>query len=186
MTTLVVGASGATGRLLLNHLLDRGQQVRIIVRSTDSLSDVVANHNNLTVIQANVVDLSDAELAQHVRGCNALASCLGHNLSFKGIFGPPRRLVSDATRRLCNALKANNPERPVKFVLMNTAGNSNRDLKEKVSFRNKCVVGLLRLMLPPHVDNEKLQITCAPRSARMMDSLNGWWCVLTVCSMKMK
>ena len=38
---------------------------------------------------------------------------------------------------------------------MNTAGNSNRDLDEWVSFGQKCVIGLLRLLLPPHVDNEK-------------------------------
>ena len=41
MTTLVVGASGATGRLLVEKLLKRGQHVRIIVRSTDDLPDEV-------------------------------------------------------------------------------------------------------------------------------------------------
>ncbi len=38
---------------------------------------------------------------------------------------------------------------------MNTTGNSNRDLNEAVSFGQKIVVGMLRLLLPPHVDNEK-------------------------------
>jgi hypothetical protein len=38
---------------------------------------------------------------------------------------------------------------------MNTAGNSNRDRHEPVSFAQKCVIGLLRLLLPPHVDNER-------------------------------
>ncbi len=56
---------------------------------------------------------------------------------------------------LCNAIKANKPEEPTKFVLMNTAGNSNRDLDEPISFGQRCVMGLLRLLLPPHVDNEK-------------------------------
>ena len=37
---------------------------------------------------------------------------------------------------------------------MNTAGNSNRDLDEQISAGQKCVIGLLRLMLPPHADNE--------------------------------
>ncbi|MCB0202990.1 MAG: NAD(P)H-binding protein, partial [Anaerolineae bacterium] len=44
---------------------------------------------------------------------------------------------------------------PAKFVLMNTAGNSNRDLQEPVSFAQQCVIGLLRLLVPPHPDNEK-------------------------------
>jgi nucleoside-diphosphate-sugar epimerase len=155
MTTLIVGASGATGRLLVEQLLNRGQQVKIIVRSTDNLPDAVSKDGNLSIIQASILDLSDAEIARHVSGCDAVASCLGHNMSFKGIYGQPRRLVTDATRRLCDAIRANKTTTPVKFVLMNTTGNRNRDLPEPISFGQKCVIGLLRLLLPPHVDNEK-------------------------------
>lgn len=155
MTALVVGASGATGRLLVEQLLNRGQSVKIIIRTVDSLPGTIKNHENVFVIQASVLDLSDTEMTQHVRGCDAIASCLGHNMSFKGLYGQPRRLVTDATRRLCSAIKANKPETPIKFVLMNTTGNSNRDLSERISFSQKCVIWLLRLLLPPHVDNEK-------------------------------
>jgi len=155
MTTLVVGASGATGRLLVEQLLQRGHAVRIIVRSTAGLPEAVVNHAKLSVIQASVLDLGDAELVQHVSGCDAVASCLGHNLSFAGVFGPPHRLVTDATRRLCQAIKASRPERPVKYVLMNTTGNRNRDLDEPISLGQKIVILLLRLLLPPHVDNEQ-------------------------------
>jgi nucleoside-diphosphate-sugar epimerase len=155
MTTLVVGASGATGRLLVEQLLNRNLKVKAIVRRPEDLPEVLKHHDNLSVIQASVLDLSDAEMIRHVNGCEAVASCLGHNLTFKGIYGNPRRLVTDTTRRLCDAIKANNPDKPVKFTLMNTTGNSNRDLPEQISFGQKCVIGLLRLLLPPHVDNEK-------------------------------
>ena len=155
MTTLVVGASGATGRLLVKHLLNRGLNVKVIVRLPDRLPEDIRNHDNLSLICASVLDLSDTEIVQQVNGCGAVASCLGHNMSLKGIYGHPRRLVTDATRRLCDAIKSNKPEAPVRFVLMNTAGNSNRDIPERISFAQKCVVGLIRLLLPPHVDNEK-------------------------------
>lgn len=155
MTTLVVGASGATGRLLVAQLLNRGQSVKIIVRTVDSLPKTVKNHEKVSVIRVSVLELSDAEMARHVKGCDAVASCLGHNMNFKGMFGQPRRLVTDTTRRLCNAIKINSPENPVKFVLMNTTGNRNRDLSETISLAQKCVIWLLRLLLPPHVDNEK-------------------------------
>lgn len=155
MTTLIVGASGATGRLLVEQLLNRGELVKIIVRAESNLPETVKNHKNLSVIQATLLELSDAELAQHVKGCSAVASCLGHNMSLKGLYGHPRKLVTDATRRLCQAIKANKSQTPVKFVLMNTAGNSNRDLAEPVSFGQKFVTGLIRIVLPPHVDNEK-------------------------------
>lgn len=155
MTTLILGATGATGRLLTEQLLARGQNVRVIVRSPDKLPDAVKNHKNLSVIQASLLELSDGEMAQHVAGCDAVASCLGHNLNLKGIFGPPRRLVTDATRRLCSAIQTNRPETPTKFVLMNTAGNSNRELHEPIAPVQQLVIGLLRLLLPPHVDNEQ-------------------------------
>jgi nucleoside-diphosphate-sugar epimerase len=155
MSSLVVGASGATGRLLVKHLLNRGMNVKVIVRLPDKLPEDIRNHDNLSLICASVLDLSDAEIAQHVSGCGAVASCLGHNMSLKGIYGNPRRLVTDATRRLCDAIKSNEPEEPVRFVLMNTAGNSNRDIPERISFAQKRLVGLIRLALPPHVDNEK-------------------------------
>jgi len=104
MTTLVVGASGATGRLLVEQLLNCGQSVRIIVRVASSLPDTVKNHDNVSVIRASVLDLGDAEMAHHVNGCDAVASCLGHNMSFSGIYGHPRRLVTNATCRLCGAI----------------------------------------------------------------------------------
>jgi uncharacterized protein YbjT (DUF2867 family) len=88
MTVLVVGASGATGRLLVEQLLDRGCDVRVIVRSPQRLPDAVRNHDRLSAIHAGVLDLGDAELAEAVRGCSAVASCLGHTVSFRGVFGP--------------------------------------------------------------------------------------------------
>lgn len=154
MTVLVIGASGATGRLLVGQLLDHGVAVRIIVRPTCDLPKNFNNHENLTIIRSPILDLSDIEVAQYVKGCDAVASCLGHNMSLKGIYAHPRRLVTDAARRICNAIKENKPEKPTRFVLMNTAGNSNRDLQEHVSLGQRCVVGLVRLLLPPHVDNE--------------------------------
>ncbi|MCA9888182.1 MAG: SDR family oxidoreductase [Anaerolineae bacterium] len=154
MTTLVVGATGATGRLLVQQLLDRGETVKAIVRSPEKLVELQGN-KNLSLIQASLLDLSDQELAQHVQGCEAVASCLGHNLTMRRIYGRPRKLVTEAARRLCQAVKANNPSHSVKYVLMNTTGNSNRDIPERISFAETAVLSILRLLLPPQVDNEQ-------------------------------
>lgn len=154
MTSLIVGASGATGRLLVEQLTNRGHHVRAVVRSRAKLPQSLLEHRHLDVIEASISDATDDELAGFVNGCDAVASCLGHNLTFKGVFGHPRTLVTDATRRLCDAVKANSMERPTKFVLMNTAGNSNRDLSEPMSLAQRCVIGMLRVAVPPHADNE--------------------------------
>ncbi len=153
MTILVVGASGATGRQLTEQLLIQGHNVKAVVRSPEKLPESWKSNERLKIITASLLDLSDKEMMELTIGCHAIASCLGHNMNWKGIYGQPRKLVTDAARRLCNAIEANKPESPVKYVLMNTTGN--RDLNEPISFSQKCVIGLLRLLLPPHVDNEK-------------------------------
>ena len=100
MITLVVGASGATGIRLVEELLNREQYVKVIVRSPEKLPVTIKNHERLSVICASVLELSDKEMEQHVAGCNAVASCLGHNMTFKGLFGKPRRLVTEATQQV--------------------------------------------------------------------------------------
>ncbi|MCA0153059.1 NAD(P)-dependent oxidoreductase [Winogradskyella vincentii] len=155
MKVLVAGASGATGSKLVEQLLKDKHTVKAIVRSPEKLPESWKTDHSLQIIKASLLDLSDAEMSTIVKDCDAVASCLGHNMTFKGVYGKPRRLVTDATRRLCDAIIANNSNTKTKFVLMNTTGNRNRDLNEPISFAQKCVIGLLRLLLPPHVDNEK-------------------------------
>ena len=112
---------------LVEQLLIREQNVKIVVRSAEKLPESWKNNERLHIMAASILDLSDLEMAKYVHGCNAVVSCLGHNMNWKGIYGQPRKLVTDTARRLCNAIKANTPEKPVKYVLMNTTGNRNRD-----------------------------------------------------------
>lgn len=176
MSVLVVGASGATGRLLVKQLLDRGVNVKAIVRAPDKLPSDSRTHPRLELIRASLLDLSDAEMAAHVAGCEAIASCLGHNLTLRGVFGQPRRLVTDVTRRLCNALQATRPVAKVRFVLMNTAGNSNRGVPERVSFSEKCVLAGIRVLLPPHRDNENAAEYLRATVGQRNDAVE--WCVV--------
>lgn len=155
MTTLVVGASGATGRLLVEQLLSNGECVKIIVRSKSNLPRVVEHYRNLSIIYDHLTEFTEAELLEHTKGCHTVISCLGHHLSLKGIYGRPRFLVTDAVRKLCRAIKANQPQVPVKFILMNSAGNRNRDLPEPISLAQRCVLAIIRLLVPPHLDNER-------------------------------
>lgn len=155
MTTLVVGASGATGRLLVELLLAKGEKVKIIIRSIESLPDVIKNNDQLMITKANILNMTDTELQGHVQGCSAIVSCLGHNLNFNGMFRHPRRLITKATQRLCDAIKVTAPSTAVKFILMNTTGNKNTKAGEKVSMSHTLVVSLIRFLLPPHADNEE-------------------------------
>jgi len=151
---LVVGATGATGRLLVEQLLERGQHVKAVVRSPGGLPKAVRNHPKLSIIKPSVLELSDEELSGHLRDCKAVVSCLGHNLSFRGVFGRPWRLVTDTSRRLCDSLKANRSSKQTKFVLMSSSGVRNRDIDESISLAQRFVIGLLYVCLPPHADHE--------------------------------
>ena len=97
--------------------------------------------------------MSEEELEKHTKECDAIVSTLGHNLSFKGMFGNPRQLVTDSIKKLCK-VSENTKNKPVKIILMNTVGCKNEDLKEKVSFFENCVFFLLSSLLPPVSDNE--------------------------------
>jgi len=155
MTTLVVGASGSTGRLLVEQLLAEGEKVKIIVRSINVLPISLRENSQLTITETSLLEMSETELREQVRGCNAVASCLGHNLTLKGVYCQPRRLVTEAVQRLCLAIESLSLNSPVKFILMNTTGNQNKAAGEKISTAQALVIGLIRLLLPPHVDNEK-------------------------------
>ena len=154
MNVLVVGATGKTGLPLVEQLLEKGHKVRVIVRAPRKLPAAVLENPNAAIIEASILDLSDEEMAGHVKNCGAVVSCLGHVLDFRGMYGHPRKLCTDATRRLCNAIvKTASPE-VVKFILMNTVGVQNPDLGEKRAWFERALLTLLRHSVPPHRDNE--------------------------------
>ena len=188
-TTLVVGATGATGKHVVLQLLQQNQNVRAIARSKQRLLDLldVAPESStkfadrLEVTEASLLDLSDSELGKATSGCDAVVSCLGHNLTFKGVFAPPRRLVTDATRRLVEAVEANHDTdksgsgKRTKFILMGTvAVPSPAGGDDKRTLGDRIVQFLLRHLLPPHRDNE----TAAEYIFTKTDNPNLEWTVV--------
>jgi putative NADH-flavin reductase len=107
MTSLVIGASGATGKLLVEQLLNAGQNIKIIVRSTSSIPYNWNNNAQLTIIKGNISEMTVNELSGYIADCQSVASCLGHNLTLKGIYGKPRNLVTASVALLCAAISQN-------------------------------------------------------------------------------
>jgi putative NADH-flavin reductase len=153
-TTLVLGATGKTGLPLVEQLLRKKHKVRVVVRSSHKLSAEILKNPNAKVIETGVLDLSDEEMAAHVKGCDAVVSCLGHNLDFNGMFGSPRKLCTDAARRLCVAIEKNNSSKSTKFILMNSVGVQNPNLDVKRRWFERVLLTVLRYTIPPHRDNE--------------------------------
>ena len=155
-TVLLVGGTGRTGGRVLQQLLDRGISVRAIVRSSGKLPPGVAGKPNLTAVEASLLSLSDEEMRQQVRGCDAIVSCLGHVLSFKGIYGSSRDLVTTATTRLCRAVETLQPAVPVKFILMSSVSvNRPGGLDTRRGSFERAFLWVLCGLLPPAKDNQR-------------------------------
>ena len=92
MTTknlLVLGATGATGQLVLSQALAAGHRVTALVRSPEKIT---TSHPNLTVLSGQPTDRGD--LKRGLDGADAVISTLG---AMKGT------LMTDTTRSLVNA-----------------------------------------------------------------------------------
>jgi nucleoside-diphosphate-sugar epimerase len=151
MKALVLGASGATGKLVLQQLIKNNIDVRIVVRESAFIPISVSENNTIEIVKGNINDFEIAKIKELVKDCDAVICCLGHNISFKGIFGPPRKLVYNTVVRIIEAIKALNLQ--PKFILMSTTAYTNKKIGELNTFGEKIVFTLLKVLLPPHKDN---------------------------------
>ena len=155
-TVLLVGGTGRTGGRVLQQLLQAGAKVRVIVRSATRLPAGVADHPNLTILEAELLSLGDDEIARQVGGCDAVISCLGHVISFRGVFGPPFDLASRATARLCRAAQTLGSATPVKFILMSSVSVQRpRRLDTRRTWSERAFMAVLRRLVPPANDNQR-------------------------------
>ena len=155
-TVLLVGGTGRTGQRVLQQLLSRGVGVRAIVRSPGKLAADTALHPNLAVVEGDLLSFGDEELQRHVRGCDAVISCLGHVISVRGVLGPPHRLVTLAVTRLCRAIEQLQPEKPVKFILMSSVSvNRAGGLDTRRGAFELGFMWMLRGLIPPARDNQQ-------------------------------
>jgi hypothetical protein len=155
-TVLLLGGTGRTGQRVLQQLLARGIGVRAIVRSAGRLPANTAGAPGLEVVEASLPSLRDEDLRRHLRDCRAVVSCLGHVLSARGIWGPPRDLVTRATARLCRGIEALRPAVPVKLVLMSSVSVHRPGVLDARRGRlERALMWMLRGAVPPARDNQR-------------------------------
>ncbi|WP_096154139.1 MULTISPECIES: NAD(P)-binding oxidoreductase [Bacillus] len=154
MRVLVLGASGATGKLVVNQLIKRKINTRIFIRKSAVLFNHLEENPLVEIVKGNINEIDDSELNTLISECNVIILCLGHNVTPKGMFGNPRNLVFDAIKRVCETVK-NNANKKVKIILMGTTGYTNTISGEANSTGEKIIFSVLELLLPPHRDNIK-------------------------------
>ncbi len=151
MKVLILGASGATGKLVVQQLVKRKIQVRIVVRESAIIPSNISGDKTIEIIKGNINDIDVSQIINLLKDCDSVISCLGHNISLKGIFGPPCKLVSNTVAKIIEALQFLNINQ--KFILMSTTAYTNKKINEKNTLGEKIIFSLLKVLLPPHKDN---------------------------------
>jgi nucleoside-diphosphate-sugar epimerase len=134
MHLTLFGATGKTGRHVLEQALAQGHCVTALVRNTDKLS---IRHDRLKVIQGDVRDA--AQVAQAVAGAEAVISMLGPSSN------RPELAVSQGMDNILAAMRQHGVRR-----LIQTAGAGVRDPRDQPTLVH-AVFGILVRLLTPNV-----------------------------------
>ena len=153
-STLIFGATGGIGSQALVRLLDLGYPVTAFVRSSSRVPEAHRNHPNLYLVvdERGHLALGEEEFKELIKGHETVISCLGHNLTFKGMFGSPRRLCRDTVKRIFSSVDSS---ASLRLIVINTEGVDRPDGGDG-RIRGCCervLLGLLALCIPPHADN---------------------------------
>ncbi len=108
MNILIFGASGTTGHELVNQALEQGHIVTAFVRNPAKLK---ITHNNLKIVQSDVVNYLEVENA--VKGQDAVFSALGASSPFKY-----DQTVVDGVGNIIKAMEQSNVKRFIYLLLV--------------------------------------------------------------------
>ncbi len=153
MRVLVLGANGSTGFNVVMQLLKHGMRVKALTRNAEKFN-LLKDDGSLEIITASILDMDHQILKQHLKDVDAVISCLGHNITLKGIFGKPRTLVSDALIKVVSIINEIAGDKTYKIVLMNTTACINKLQNETFNKKEELIMRMMRAFLPPHKDNE--------------------------------
>ena len=131
MKIAIFGATGETGRQLVEQSLTAGHEVAVYVRDQSKLG---INNEHLTVIEDELTDEQLIESA--VTGANAVISALGP----RG--GSKNKPITQGMQNIITAMKKQNVRR-----LVITSTLSAKDPNDPLNFRAKAMVNLVKVMM---------------------------------------
>ncbi|MFO0433914.1 MAG: NAD(P)-dependent oxidoreductase [Sphingobacteriaceae bacterium] len=108
MKIVIFGASGFSGRAILNEALAQNHTVTILVRNS---SAVTIQHPNLQIIQGNVLNATD--VAKALTNQDVVINSLG--VGGKGD-GKPTTFISDATKIIVEEMEKQKVPRLITYL----------------------------------------------------------------------
>ncbi|MDY0081271.1 MAG: SDR family oxidoreductase [Ignavibacteriales bacterium] len=152
MKAVVLGAGGRTGSLVVEELIRRNIKTKIVVRNIEKVPAELRNNELIECISGNITEFDSGKNLELINDCSAVISCLGHNINLRGIFGKPRLLVTRSVESICKAIEESK-KRKVKVILMSSTAVRNKKIGENYSRKDRIVLSLLNILLPPQKDN---------------------------------
>jgi putative NADH-flavin reductase len=133
MTTTIAlfGATGKTGRRVLDQALEQGLAVRALARDPAKIAVV---RDRLTVIHGDVLDARSVDRV--VEGADAVLSVFGH------VKGSPDDVQADGTRLILDAMKHHGITRIVTL----SGGGLRAEGKDQPKLPDRIIRGLLKLL----------------------------------------
>lgn len=132
MKLAVFGASGRTGRPLVEQALAGGHEVRALVRDPSKLA---IDHGRLAVIRGDVLDAARVE--EVVAGMDAVLSALGHTKTSTG------DVQTRGTKNIVAAMEKHGVRRIVSLT-----GAGVRDPQDEPKFVDRAITFLLKRLQP--------------------------------------
>jgi putative NADH-flavin reductase len=152
MRLAIFGATGGTGKLLVEQALASGYEIVVLVRDPSKLN---ATHERLTVVSGNVTD--SAAVERVVARADAVISVLGPRANAQG------KPITLGTRNILAAMK----KYAVRRIIMSSTPSAT-DPDDVPDLRFKLAVGLIRFIVRPAYED----IVSTARAVR--DSDRDW------------
>jgi nucleoside-diphosphate-sugar epimerase len=137
MQITVFGATGATGRLLVQQALDEGADVVVYSRHPDRLQ---LTNDRLRVVEGDLSDTGAIERA--VERSDGVVSLLGQGMPIKG------KPIAAGTRNILTAMQKAGVHRIVAVATASAA-----DPADNPPLRSKGAIGFARLFMRPAYDD---------------------------------
>lgn len=127
------GASGQTGQHFLTLALEKGYEVRALVRNPQSIRQ---NNPKLTVVKGDVLNIDDVQKV--LEGVDIVVSLFGH------VKGSPEWLQTNGTKNIVQAMKEKNVGR----IISLSGGGLPFPEKDEPKFADKLIRTIMKIVVP--------------------------------------
>ena len=157
-TIALFGATGRTGKHVLDQALDAGYHVRALARRPAAIS---RRSDRLLVIEGDVLDR--AAVAETVRGADVVVSVFGQ------VKGSPPTLQTEGTQLIVDAMETGD----IRRIISLSGGGLPAEGYDKPKLADVVIRSLLKLLAPQVLADAKGHLEVLERSGREWTVVRG-------------